>query len=100
MTSRSTGPQLFRDSGNAASAIASLTRHSLARSLGRESERLREPLGIGRPYLRIDDAGRPLAVERHDQLLGGDSAHIGARLAGDAGGMRARDHIVELQQRM
>src|SRR3954452_24083114 len=77
-----------------------LTRHSLVRSLGRESERLLEPLGIGRPYLRIDDAGRALAVERHDQLLGGDPAHIGAGLAGDARGVWARDHIVELQQRM
>src|SRR6516225_7731007 len=41
-------------------------------------EGLLEPLGIGRPHLRIDDAGRALAVERHDQLLGGDAAHIGA----------------------
>src|SRR5262249_56753793 len=49
-------------------------------------EGLLEPLGISRPHLRIDDAGRALAVERHDQLLGGDAAHIGARLARHARG--------------
>src|SRR6516225_10081204 len=63
-------------------------------------EGLLEPLGIGRPHLRIDDAGRALAVERHDELLGGDAAHIGARLARHARGVGARDHVVELQQRM
>src|SRR3979409_217096 len=73
---------------------------SSVRSLGREPECLLEPLGIARPHLRIDDARRALAIERHDQLLGGDPAHIGAGLAGDARRVRARNYIVELQQRM
>ena len=33
-------------------------------------------------------------------LLGGDTAHVFAGLPGDAGGMRARHHVIELQQRM
>src|SRR5215468_850057 len=69
-------------------------------SLRTEAEGPLEALGVSRPHLRIDDAGWALAVERHDQLLGRDPPHIGARLAGDAGGVRACDHVVELQERM
>src|SRR2546428_405535 len=61
-----------------------------------EPEGLLEPFGISRPHLRIDDAGRALAVERHDELLGGNAAHIGARFARHARGVGARDHVVEL----
>src|ERR1700687_804431 len=56
-----------------------LTRRLLAP--WRTPERLLEPLRISWPHLRIDDARRALAVERHDELLGGDPAHIGTRLA-------------------
>ena len=59
-----------------------------------------EALGVGRPYLGIDQARRPLAVERVENLLGGDLAHVHPRFPGHTGGVRARQHIVELQQRM
>ena len=70
------------------------------RSGRREAERLFEPLDVGRPDLRVNDARRPLAVERIQHLLGGDPAHILARFLGHACGVRARQHIVELQERM
>ena len=57
-------------------------------------------LGINRPHLRIDDARRTLAVERHDQLLGRDAPHVGARLVRHPRRVRARHHIVEGEQRM
>src|SRR5438270_9087441 len=66
----------------------------------RHAERLLEALGIARPNVGIDDAWRALAVERLQHLLGGDAAHVPARLDGDACCMRARQHIVELEQRM
>jgi rhodanese-related sulfurtransferase len=66
----------------------------------RDAKRSRKPFRIGRPHLRIDDPRRALAVERVKQLLGGDAAHVDPRLLGHAGRMRARQHIVELQQRM
>src|SRR5262245_36815632 len=65
-----------------------------------KSEGPLESLGVSRPDLWIDDAGRALAVERHDELFGRDAAHIGARLPRHARGVRRRDHVVELQQRM
>src|ERR1700748_1771160 len=61
---------------------------------------LGKALAVMRPDFGIDDARRPFAIERIEDLLGGDAAHVLARLARDAGGMRARQHIVELQQRM
>src|SRR5262245_18433268 len=54
-----------------------------ALSLRLKSEGRLEPLRIGRPHPRVDDPRRALAVERHDELLGGDAAHVGAR-CGDA----------------
>src|SRR5690348_15488350 len=72
-----------------------LSRYGLFR---RHAERAREALAIMRPDLGIDDPRRSLAVERVKNLLGGDAAHVLARLAGDACGVRARQHIVELQQ--
>src|SRR6266581_3839961 len=66
----------------------------------RKSERPLEPLGVGRPDIRIDDARRPLAVERVEDLLGGDLAHVDPGFPGDTRGVRARQHVVELQQRM
>src|SRR5882757_11132428 len=59
-----------------------------------------ETPGVGRPYFGVDDARRPLAVERVENLLGRDPAHVLARFLGDPCRMRARQHIVELQQRM
>ena len=53
-----------------------------------------------RPCLGIDNAWRPLAIERIEHLLGRDPAHVFARLPGDSSGVRARQHVVELQQRM
>src|SRR6202048_5489704 len=50
--------------------------HALPR---RKSERALEAFCVGRPYLGIDYARRPVAVERAEHLLGGDAAHIGAR---------------------
>src|SRR5581483_2603927 len=66
----------------------------------RHPEGPREPFAVMRPDLGIDDPRRALAVERVEDLLGGDAAHVLARLAGHAGGVRARQHIVELEQRM
>src|SRR6185437_2721926 len=57
-------------------------------------------LAVMRPDLGVDDARRPLAVERIQNLLGGDAAHVFARLPRNASGVRARQHIVELQERM
>src|ERR1700730_7131185 len=59
-----------------------------------------EPFRVVRPDLGVDDARRPLAVERVENLLGRDPAHVLARLLGDPCGMRARQHVVELQQRV
>src|SRR5689334_2544581 len=54
----------------------------------RHAERARKSLAVMRPDLGIDDARRSLAVERVENLLGGDAAHVLARLAGDTGGVR------------
>ena len=59
-----------------------------------------EAPGVIRPYLGVDDARRPLAIERVQKLLGGDPAHVLPRFPGHAGRMRACEHVVELQQRM
>src|ERR1700759_1798031 len=59
----------------------------------RHAKGARKSLAVMRPDLGIDDPRRPLAVERVEDLLGGDAAHVLAGLAGDAGGMRARQHI-------
>ena len=53
-----------------------------------------------RPDFGIDDTRRPPAVERAKHLLGGNPAHIYPRFPGHARGMRACEHIVELQQGM
>src|SRR3954468_1832637 len=60
---------------------------------GRHAKGLLEALGIARPDLGIDDARRAFAVERLQHLLGGDAAHVLARLDGDAGCVRACQHI-------
>src|SRR5258707_10818783 len=52
------------------------------------------------PDFRVDDARRAHAVERIEDLLGGNPAHVGPRFPGHTSGMRARQHIVELKQRM
>src|SRR5947209_16634076 len=62
----------------------------------RHSERVLEALRINRPDLRIDDARRALAVDRIQNLLGGDAAHVLARLDRDASRVRACQHVVEL----
>src|SRR3981081_823794 len=59
-----------------------------------------ETPGVGRPYFGVDDARRTLAVERVENLLGRDPAHVLARFLGDPGRVRARQHVVELQQRV
>src|SRR6266851_5261138 len=66
----------------------------------RKSERPLETSGVVRPNLGIDEARRPLAVEGIENLLGGDPAHIFPRFPGHPGRMRARQHVIELQQRM
>src|SRR6516165_3350891 len=55
----------------------------------RDAEGLPEAFGIVGPDLGIDDARRPLAVERIEDLLGGDTAHVLAGLPSDACGVRA-----------
>src|SRR5512132_1178379 len=72
----------------------------LGLSVRPKAEGLLESFRVRRPYLRIDNAGRALAVKRHHELLGGDAAHIGARLHCHAGGMRGCEHVIELQQRV
>src|SRR6478735_6341723 len=67
---------------------------------GLHAKGLCKSLAVMRPDLGIDDARRALAVERVQDLLGCDPAHVLARLAGDARGMRARQHVVELKERM
>src|ERR1700719_3311029 len=42
----------------------------------RKPEHPRKALGIVRPDLGVDDARRPLAVERVEHLLGGYPAHV------------------------
>src|ERR1700744_2980378 len=66
----------------------------------RKPKRLLEPLHVMRPDFGVDDARRALAVEGVEHLLGGDPAHVLAGFMGNAGGVRARQHVVELQQRM
>src|SRR4051794_31351750 len=66
----------------------------------REPESALETFGISGPYLAVDDARRPLAVERVKHLLRGDPAHVLPRLSGHPSRMRAREHIIELKQRM
>src|SRR5258707_10264108 len=63
-----------------------------------ESELPCEALRIGRPHFGIDLARHRLAVERVEHLFGSDFAHVEPRLAGDAGGVRTDEDIVELQQ--
>ena len=73
---------------------------SRRRLFRRKAEGALEALDIEWPDLRVDQARRALAVERSEQLLGGDASHVDARLRGEPGGVRARQHVVELQQRM
>src|SRR4051794_33510042 len=83
-------------------------RHCIAWRTMRRSETLRrgkpesplEAFGIAGPNYRVNDARRPLAVERIEHLLGGNPAHVGSRFSGHPGGVRAGEHVVELQQRM
>src|SRR5581483_4052453 len=86
-----------RDSKFVASAKAKTEEFSLFR---RHPESARKALAVMRPDLGIDDPRRAFAVERAKDLLGGDAAHVLARLAGDTGSVRARQHVVELQQGM
>ena len=65
-----------------------------------KSEGPLKTLDVIGPDFRIDDAWRPLAIERVKHLLGGYPRHVLPRLPGHPRGMRARQHIVELQQRM
>src|SRR5262245_5706924 len=99
-----TSPGPGEGSGNCISSSLRSPRNVTARILG-SSLRLRseaqcalEALGVQRPDLRVDDARGVLAVEGVDELLGGDAAHVDARLAGDARRVRARQHVVELEQ--
>src|SRR5258707_13088372 len=63
-----------------------------------ESELPCEALRVDRPHLGIDLSRHRLAVERIEHLFGSDFAHVEPRLAGDAGGVRTDEDIVELQQ--
>src|SRR4051794_19221641 len=69
-------------------------------ALRRKAERLLESRRVARPDLRIERALDRPAVERRDHLFGGKAAHIFARFARDAGGVRRDDDVVELEQRM
>src|ERR1051326_7995918 len=107
LMSSTTSPGPGVGSGNSVSSSLRLPRKVTARMASSclplprgEAQCALEPLRVQRPDLGVDDAGRRLAVERVDELLGGDAAHVHARLMGDAGGVRARDHVVELQQRV
>src|SRR5215216_8109829 len=42
----------------------------------RKPKRALEPPGVGRPHLGVNDARRSLAVQRGENLFGGDFAHI------------------------
>jgi len=66
----------------------------------RKPKRPLETSAVGGPYLGVDDARRPLAVERIEDLLGGNLAHVRARFPGHPRSMRACQHVIELQQRM
>src|SRR5262249_37431254 len=55
---------------------------------------------IGRPDFRIDDTRRALAGQCRDHLLGGDLRHVAAGIVGNAGGVRADEHVVERHQRV
>src|SRR4029078_3997437 len=66
----------------------------------REPESAFEALGVSRPYFRIDDAWRSLAVERVKHLLGGYPAHVLPRFPGHPSRVRACEDIIELQQWM
>src|SRR5689334_12489838 len=68
--------------------------------LRRKAERLLEARRIARPDLPVEHALDRLAVERRDYLLGGEAAHVLARLASDAGRVRRDDDVVELQKGM
>src|ERR1700736_6959496 len=107
LMSSTTSPGPGVGSGNSVSSSLRLPRKVTARMASScllrprsEAQCALEPFGVQRPYLGVDDAGRRLAVERVDELLGGDAAHVHARLMGDAGSVRARQHVVELEQRM
>src|SRR3954451_9475946 len=69
-------------------------------ALRRKAERLLEARRIARPDLRIEHALYRLAVEGRDHLLGGETAHVLARLARDTRRVRRDAHVVELQERM
>src|ERR1700740_3659586 len=107
LMSSTTSPGPGAGSGNSLSSSLRLPRKVTARMASSrlplprgEAQCALEPLRVQRPDLGVDDAGRRLAVERVDELLGGDAAHVHPRLMRDAGGMRARQHVVERQQRM
>src|SRR3954451_20188763 len=68
--------------------------------LRHDAERLLEARRIAGPDLRIEHARDALAVGGGERLFGGDAPHVAARLARHAGGMRRRNHIIHLQQRM
>ena len=59
-----------------------------------------EALKKARPYFRIDQPLRTLAPENRDQLLGRHFGELVARLMRDACSVRARDHVIQRQQRM
>src|SRR6266566_4280684 len=107
LMSSTTSPGPGAGSGNSVSSSLRLPRKVTARMASSclllprsEAQCALEPLGVQRPDLGVDDARNGLAVERIDELLGGDAAHVHARLMGDAGGVRARQHVVELEQRV
>src|SRR6516225_3939576 len=60
----------------------------------------RKAFAIERPDLGVDDARRAPAIERLEHLLGCNAPHVLARLLRDTGRVRARQHIIKLQQRM
>src|SRR3954463_12439186 len=69
-------------------------------ALRRKSEGLLETCRIAWPDRRIEYALDRFAIERRDHLLGGETAHVLARLARDTRRVRRDDHVVELQERM
>src|SRR5260370_8716615 len=59
-----------------------------------------ETPGVIAPNLGVDDARRPLAVERIENLLGGNHGHVFARFFGYARRMPAPPPIVDPPRRI
>src|ERR1700744_5205406 len=98
MATSAEGAALLREAGKPPLLRMRLTWSAVAPYLPRHKpKRLLEPLHVLRPDFEVDDARRAFAVEGVEHLLGRDPAHVLAGFVGDAGGVRARQNVVELQ---